>query len=159
VLDQNKTPTLAIETKWIGEVTPSVESILWDLIHLETLSRQYNTSCFFILGGRKKHLESFFKTDDFSLKHAAYPNPILSTQALGLKPLNIISTDPTVLALWRPLMTKWRDMQMPSKIGTQLSKLFPEICKADQFRIFCWRIFSLHNKTVFVPKNTKIYIS
>lgn len=159
VLNEKQEPTLAIETKWIGQTTPSVESILWDLIRLESLSRYYNTSCIFILGGRKKHLDAFFKTEEFSLKKAAYPNPILSTKALGLKPLNIVSTDPTVLSLWRPLMTRWRDMQMPSKIGTQLFKPFPEVCKSDQFQIYSWRIYTLPNKTLFVPKNTKIYKS
>lgn len=157
VLDENKKPTLAIETKWIGQSVPSIQSVLWDIIRLESLAREYNTSCIFILGGRKKHLEEFFKNDDFTLKNAITPNPILSTKFLGLKSLSIISTDPTVVELWRPLMLKWRDMKMPSKIGTQLFKPFPEVCKSDQFQIYSWRIFSYSNKTIFIPRNTKYY--
>jgi len=158
VIDQKK-PILAIETKWIGQSIPSVESILWDLVRLETLSREFNTSCIFILGGRKKNLESFFKSDGFSLRKSSRPNPILSTKSLGLKGLNIISPDPTLVALWRPLVTQRRSLIFPSKIGTQLFKPFPAECKSDQFQIYCWKIFSSPNKTLFQPKNTKIYCS
>jgi len=159
VLNDAKIPTLAIETKWIGKVSPSIESILWDLIRLETLSRHYSTSCIFILGGRKKNLETFFNTDDFRLKNSAHPNPILSTNHLGLKGLSTLSTDPTVIEMWRPLMKKWQTLQMPSKIGTQLFKPFPKDCKSDQFQIYSWRIYSAPNKTLFKPQNTKYYYS
>lgn len=157
VLNDLREPILAIETKWIGQSVPSVQSILWDLVRLESLSSVYNTSCIFILGGKRKKLLSLFNSVDFRMKKAARPNPILSTSALGIKSLNIVSNDPGFLSTWKPLLKNWQSMPFPSKIGTQLFNPFPANPTLEQFQIYSWRIYSVANKTTFIPSNTTIY--
>ncbi|HQU22537.1 MAG TPA: hypothetical protein PKW08_13190 [Flavobacteriaceae bacterium] len=157
VLNDDREPILAIETKWIGQSIPSVQSILWDLVRLESLASEYGTSCIFLIGGKKKKLQSLFNSSEFKMKKSARPNPILSTQSLGLKTLSIVSNDPGHLSTWRPLTKKWQNMPFPSKIGTQLFKPFPADCTLEQYQVYGWRIYKADNKTTFVPKNTKIY--
>ncbi|WP_448702378.1 hypothetical protein ACFGVR_08500 [Mucilaginibacter sp. AW1-3] len=157
VLNAQHQPELAIETKWIGQTIPSVESILWDLIRLETLSRQLNTNCIFMLGGRRKDLEVLFASEEFRLKKSAHPRPILHDKYLGLSSVSVMSTDPAVVNMWRPIMRKAQTMGVPTKIGTQLTKPFPIECKSDQFQVYCWKVFKTANASVFIPKNTKYY--
>lgn len=157
VLNDERNPLLAIETKWIGQSIPSIQSILWDLVRLESLASEYKTSCIFLLGGKKKKLQALFNTDEFKMKKAVHSSPILATTNFGLRSLKIVSNDPGHLATWKPLLKNWQDMSFPSKIGTQLFKPFPSDCKLEQYQIYGWRVYSFENKTVFKPKNTKIY--
>jgi hypothetical protein len=56
VCNDYPTPVVAIETKWIGKTKITVESLLWDLVRLALLNYQFNTSCYFMLGGKKGDL-------------------------------------------------------------------------------------------------------
>jgi hypothetical protein len=159
VINEENIPIVAIETKWIGQTTPSVHSILWDLIRLELLSREYGTSCIFILGGRRKKLEILFNSNDFALKNSSHPDPILSTFSQGIHGIPITTNDPIRIQLWKPVFSEYQNISCPSKIGTQLFNPFPSKCTQEQFQIYSWRVFSVPNKTIFKPKNTLIYSS
>jgi hypothetical protein len=105
------------------------------------------------------NLDAYFGTEEFRLSNAAHPKPILPLKSLSLDSVPVISTDPTVVNMWRPLMKRWRTMQMPSKIGLQLTKPFPAECRSEQFQVYAWKVYSPPNKSIFVPRNTKIYFS
>jgi hypothetical protein len=159
VLNDSMEPTLVIETKWIGQTAPSIQSILWDLIRLESLASEYNSSCIFILGGKKKKLQAFFNSSDFQMRKSARPSPILPTTHRSLSTLNLTSDDPGHLSTWRPIMKKWQEMPFPNKIQTQLFKPFPADCTLEQYQIYSWRVSAAENKNNFIPKNTTIYRS
>jgi len=155
VLDNEGFPTLAIESKWVGDSTPSVESILWDLVRLELLSRRFGTSCIFLIAGKRKRLEALFQSEDFTLSKTARREAILSTTSRALCHLNLVSTDPHLTELWRPILAKWKTLGFPSKIGTQLFNPFPKECTLEQHQVFGWRVNSPPNQTVFRPIKTK----
>lgn len=155
VLNEANEPTVAIESKWVGSTTPSVQSILLDLLRLELLSRKYSTSCIFLLAGRRKRLESLFTSDDFSLRNTSRREAVLSTKARVIRSVSVASNDPHMTAIWRPIFGAWKQLEFPSSIGTQLFHPFPKDCKPDQFQVFSWRVFSPQKKTLFKPINTK----
>src|SRR5262249_8205570 len=60
ICESYPTISLAVESKWVGQSEPSVESILWDLIRLELIAHQEEARCFFVLGGKRSALETLF---------------------------------------------------------------------------------------------------
>jgi hypothetical protein len=155
VLNDNREPIVAIESKWVGDSVPSIQSVLWDLVRLELLARKFDTSCIFILGGKRKRLESLFASPDFSLKRTARAEAVLPTKTRAIRSVSLVSNDPHMTAIWRPIFGKWRTLEFPSSISTQLFQPFPKDCPLDQYQVFAWRVFSPRKKTVFKPINTK----
>jgi len=52
VYDRHHKVSIAVESKWIGSTTPSIKSILWDLIRLEMVAHHEKSRSFFVLGGQ-----------------------------------------------------------------------------------------------------------
>jgi hypothetical protein len=55
----------AVETKWVGKNGLSAAEILWDLMRLELIAHHEGADAFFVLAGRRKHLEAFFESRAF----------------------------------------------------------------------------------------------
>ncbi|MBP1861576.1 hypothetical protein [Rhizobium herbae] len=80
VCDPYPSITIAVESKWIGKTKPSVDKIFWDLIRLEMLAHHSKARCFFVLGGMRSDLNSYFKHKLFSgIEPGEQTRPLLRT--------------------------------------------------------------------------------
>jgi len=62
-----------LESKWVGANGLTAEDILWDLLRLELIAYHTKAPAFFLLGGRRKHLERFFQSKAFLGVQVRYP--------------------------------------------------------------------------------------
>ena len=70
ILDKYKTKEwkYAIETKWIGKTNISLHSVIWDLIRLQNLFKDFNNiKCYFVLSGFNKKIQHL--TRDFNITY------------------------------------------------------------------------------------------
>jgi len=55
-----------VESKWVGSNGLTASDILWDLLRLELIAHETGAPAFFVLAGRRKHLETFFQSKAFT---------------------------------------------------------------------------------------------
>src|SRR5262245_51814972 len=65
VVDSQGRPRCVVESKWCGVNGLSAEQIIWDLLRLELVSEDTGADAYFLLAGRRKHLDRFFESKAF----------------------------------------------------------------------------------------------
>ena len=131
---------LAVETKWLGP-TSSLESILRDLVRLELVAAHSHATTYFILGGTKRSLQSFFSTKTFQAhpehteSRALMPVDHNNTRALRLDPAPKYRAE-----LFAKSFVKLKGIDLPRVFVLQRTAPFPTVVKAAQFQIYGWRV-------------------
>src|SRR5262249_3500700 len=54
-----------VESKWVGRDGLSAEQIIWDVLRLELVASDTGADAYFVLAGKRRHLEGFFETKAF----------------------------------------------------------------------------------------------
>lgn len=66
---------IAIETKWIGNSMIKFSDVIWDLIRLQNLFKNYpNIKCYFLIAGNKNKIKKFW--DNIDINNAVIENKI-----------------------------------------------------------------------------------
>ncbi|RUX85472.1 MULTISPECIES: hypothetical protein [unclassified Mesorhizobium] len=157
VLDTEGKVALAVESKWIGRTTPSVEKIFWDLIRLEMLANR-GIRCLFLLGGKRKSLEQLFEHTAFDAKDnrgmwcplLRWDNNVQHNTTLG----------PTVEArrlMLRKLFRDFQTFQFPHAVVSRRTAPFPADPNSSTFQVYAWEIKSPANRMPFQPRNSAQY--
>jgi hypothetical protein len=157
VLDPYPKVKVAVESKWIGQTKPSVQSIMWDLIRLELIAHTEGSDCFFVLGGMKRSLDAYFKQIDFTGPTSPH-NPILHTQTNDKFQVNLTPTASHRIEMMRKIFTKYQSTAFPHRIIARRTDPFPFDCKATQYQIYVWHITSKARREFFYPKNSTHYL-
>ncbi len=157
VVDDHRNVVVAVESKWIGATTPSVDKIVWDIIRLEMLAN-LGVCCLFVLGGKRKKLEALFRHPAFEAKdNRGYRKPLLrhDNNVLHSTPLG-----PTVEArrlMMRKLFADYQQFEFPNVIQSRRTAPFPSDPNASVFQVYTWEISSMPKRTVFRPENSAQY--
>lgn len=156
--NNNQNIKIAIESKWYGDTAVNVSDIIWDLIRLELLHKEYGTSCFFVLGGMKKRLNDLFSSKSFNdPKVNGSTRPVLRINQQKKQSLRLDSPSPYRVSMIKNRMIQYQDVSMPSKISTGLPFHYPENCRNADFQVYVWEICSIPAKSRFFPRNNRIY--
>jgi len=157
VLDSDEKVTHAVESKWIGRTTPSIEKIFWDLIRLEMLANR-GVRCLFVLGGRRKNLELLFSQAAFdATDNRGLWSPLLRSES------NVehkTTLGPTVAArtpMLRKMFKDFQNFQFPHAVVSRRSAPFPSDPKSSSFQVYAWEIKSPSNRMPFLPRKSSQY--
>jgi len=151
---------VAVETKWITSSAVKPQLVIWDLIRLEMLAHHLGAETFFVLGGKKKFLDAFIKSEAFLGPLAdGRSRPMLSMpsrHAIGLR-----LTQPPVsrIPVHRKTfkMFKMGDVEMPEVIKSSKPAIFPEDCPTSRFQIYAWQILCAKHRQKFLPSKHSFY--
>lgn len=151
-------PSIAIETKWIGGTTISVDSVVWDLVRLALLNLQYGTTCYFLLGGKRRNLKLFFGSKHF--KGSAEPGsmPVLRTRTNFPSALPLTPVNRHRIPLLRKVFDGWpATLQAPTKILARRTAPFARRTAVSQYQVYAWEISCTPKKELFWPKRSSHY--
>jgi hypothetical protein len=150
--------SIAVESKWIGRSKPTIQSVLWDLIRLELLVHHEGARCFFILGGKRSDLGSFFAHEAFSdASGKPHKKPLLRHDNNSLHRTNLVPTDTARVPALKALFAPHLDMEFPHQIITRRSAPFPPDQKPNSFQVYAWEVLSPGRRDTFWPRNSKHY--
>jgi hypothetical protein len=154
------TPTIVVETKWIGKTKVNVEDIIWDLIRLEMIAHNSGATCIFVLGGKRKDLDTLFESDDFSGGHGAdQRKPILSTTANSRFGLWLVPRDHYRIPLLKRLLSDFETIPIPHFLSTVRAAPFPPNPPNAQYQVYSWRVHSSLLRQTFLPQKNWHYKS
>jgi len=152
------TPTIAIETKWIGKTKVSVEDIIWDLIRLEMIAHESKAECIFVLGGKRSDLDSLFCSRDFSGSGGIdYRKPILSVKANARYGLWLLPREHYRVPLLRSLFSDCQDVPIPHFLSTVRTAPFPPNPPSSHYQVYSWKVYPSTNRQTFLPSNIRHY--
>jgi hypothetical protein len=152
------TPTIAVETKWIGKTKVTVEDIIWDLIRLEMIAHSFSAICIFVLGGKRKDLDSLFASAEFSGGSGAEKRkPILSTKSNSPHGLWLIPRDHYRISLLRNLFAGLQEIPIPHFLYTVRAAPFPPDAPNSHYQVYSWRVYSSAHRQTFLPRNNRHY--
>lgn len=146
---------VAVESKWLGQTSPSVSAIMWDLIRLEMIAHAERADCFFLLGGQKRKLDAYFRQEGFAGKHPH--GPVLHAYKNFKLEVTLAASVPHRRPMMKKLFTKYQNVAFPHKVIARRTDPFPPDCKANQYQVYVWHISSKGKREVFYPKNSKHY--
>jgi hypothetical protein len=158
VRDPDPKISVAVESKWIGRTRISVESVLWDLIRLELIVHYEQAKCYFMIGGKRKDLETLFNTPTFSdSATVSHRKPLLQHAHNGLHRVSLVPTVRVRIPMLKRLFKDYQDMEFPQLLVAQRSAPFPEAQTRNGFQVYVWRVMSAGRRDTFRPRNSRHY--
>jgi len=136
------TPNLAIESKWVSDDNFDVSSIVWDMVRLALLNHEFDTDCFFVLGGKKRDLSRLFLRKEFSgPANRSDATPILNYKSNHSSSLSLTPDPHYRIPLLRKVFEGWPpSLSAPQKIMTRRTAPFPKGHPSYQYQVFAWKI-------------------
>lgn len=161
VLDPYPNIAVAIESKWVGKRSVSVDSIIWDLIRLEMVAFEQKATCYFVLAGQRKALDRLFSSLAFTgpkQTKRSQQRPILRTNVNNQHTLILDSTFPDRTKILKRLFKSYQDTPIPSRILSVRAAPFPRESPIAQYQVYCWEVRSKHSKRkTFLPADHRLY--
>jgi len=158
VCEKYPSVSLAVESKWIGQSKPSVQSVLWDLIRLELLAHHEGARCFFVLGGKRSSLESYFAQLAFSdAKTKPQARPLLRHDSNVRHRTFLVPVDSVRVKILKALFTPYQNQEFAHRFYSRRTRPFPDPAPANGFQVYVWEISAAADRAVFKPKNSKHY--
>ncbi|MCQ0990340.1 hypothetical protein [Jiella marina] len=158
VCDPYPAINVAVESKWLGKTKPNAKDIMWDLIRLELIANKFNARCFFILGGKRSDLESYFSRKAFSGKQeSGMARPLLLHNRNIVHKTNLVPHNNPRVSLLKKLFESYQDFDFPHRLLTRRSAPFPPGARAKDPQVFVWEVMSAPNRETFQPRNSAHY--
>jgi hypothetical protein len=147
VCEPYPTVTIAVESKWVGTTTPSIEEILWDLIRLELLVHQSNARAFFLLAGKRRFLEAFFAQPSlFDASTDSTRKPLLRHDIGGIHTVTIGPLNRVRTPFLSDFFEKYRELPFPNRIRMSRSLPFLPDQTTDRYQVYVWQIVPIEGR-------------
>lgn len=159
VIEQFPHVGCALESKWVGANGLTAEEVLWDLLRLELIAHSAKVPAFFLLGGRRKHLEHFFASKAFR----GAPNKkgrfrrLLKLRPAHQRPLQIYNPSTDRKDVFVKLLKPYQEVSFPHRVTTSASFSYPEKCPMFQYQVYVWHVLTPFGTARFFPKDHKLY--
>jgi len=157
VLGQRPQIRVAVESKWIGKGASNVQAIIWDLIRLELIAHAEGAECFFILGGRKRHLAALFENPVFARSRVWQGGPLLETTHNQMHKVPLTPVVRHRIATLKAIFRDYQNFAFPEFIVARRSAPFPEECTSLMHQVYTWKISSARKRTTFYPEKSPHY--
>lgn len=149
---------LSLESKWIGKTIPKVEDIIWDLIRLELMASFYQCDAIFLLGGQRKKIKKLFESNAFMAPNNNRTfRPILKDGIHRSMAMRLDQPPQQREAIIKRLLSKYPNIEMPSKISSGLPFIFPKDCNSNDFQVYAWQINPSSPRLSFLASEHKLY--
>lgn len=134
----------AIESKWAGNSTISMSSIIWDLIRLQNLFTHHpDIHCYFILSGLNKKLSKLLKNEIISIdKIGSTPGNITKINSKYLT-FNLNKLDNSSKKIINESIIKYPNFSLYSQINCRPAHLYPKTDLINMsFSTYSWEILA-----------------
>ena len=150
--------TSVVESKWVGSDGLTAADVLWDLLRLELIAHDSQVPAYFILAGRRKHLDRFFHSKAFSGRptSAGKYRYLLKLDKRSIGAIRVDSPNEDRRKIFAMLFRGYQDVSFPSRISTSAPAKYPELCPMYQYQAYAWRVLS-PNAPRFLPRNNRAY--
>jgi len=147
----------AIESKWIGATEPTHDSVMWDIIRLSLVNRDYDADCFFVIGGRSKDLTEYFQSFPIYInKQNNRKTPIFQTphpdnfSTLYGKhiALSLLTDAGKWRGFYRRTTNRYPSLDMPTNLAVRMGSFFPINCRSRDYKVICWQVYCLDAKSI-----------
>jgi hypothetical protein len=149
-----------LESKWVGKHATKAEDILWDLLRLELIAHHSKAPAFFLLAGRRKHIDSFFRSRKFTGEPTSQGKyrPLLKIEGgLGGGNIRVDSPNSDRKNIFSSLLRDFSETSFPSQITTSSAQFYPIECPMYQYRVYVWAVLAPTGMPRFQPKNNRHY--
>lgn len=148
-----------LESKWVGKNGLSAESVIWDLLRLELIAHHEQATAFFVLAGRRKHLESFFRSRAFLGKPTADGKyrRLLKLDARRNARIRVDSPPRDREPIFLSLLSEYRSISFPSRITTSRPSVYPSDSPMFQYQAYAWEVIAPPGTRRFYPSNHSVY--
>jgi hypothetical protein len=155
--DESQKFLAAVESKWIGASTPTLDQIVWDLIRLELISAKFDAECCFILGGRKRDLNKLFGSADFRGKTIGHRKPLLPLSPGSRDRYRMRSAPFYRWDMHRRILSKWQKLEVAEIFELICAEPWPSTAINDQFQVYGWSVRAVKDRVSFVAGASKNY--
>ena len=151
--------TCVLESKWVGSTGVKLEDVAWDLLRLELIAHQSRAAAFFLMAGRRKHLEAFLGSKAFLGRRttAGKYRTILSLKKHPQPKIRIADALPDRKPLFRKILSSYQGVSFPIHISTSVAHAYPKSCPMFQYQALVWQIHAPLTTARFLPRNHKFY--
>jgi len=148
-----------LEAKWVGPTGLAAEEVLWDLLRLELIAHHSKANAFFLLGGRRKHLERFFHSKAFlgARTKAGKYRRLLKLHGRRNARIRVDSPATDRRELFQRLLTPYQDVSFSSRITASVAQRYPLDTPMFQYQVYVWQIFAPPGTSRFLPRNHVLY--
>lgn len=148
-----------VETKWVGKNGLSAEEVIWDLLRLELIAHHSGAHAFFLMAGRKKHLDSFFRSKAFlgATNHSGKHRKLLKIDSAKTARLRVDNPPKDRIATFQKLLSRYQDVTFGSRVTTSAAHRYPENCPSFQYQALAWEIKAPTGTARFTPMNHSLY--
>jgi hypothetical protein len=153
-------PTIScvLETKWCGKNGLTAEDVLWDLLRLELIAHDSHAPAFFVLAGRRRHLETFFESKAFLGTKTAdgkYRRLLKIDHRRGGN-IRIDSPNLERGKILKRLFSDYQQVSFSSRVATSMPRIYPKECPTFQYQAYAWQVLTLPVPR-FLPANNLAY--
>jgi hypothetical protein len=148
-----------VESKWVGPGGLPAEHIIWDVLRLELVASDTGADAYFLLAGRRRHLEAFFETKAF--KGVEYKGKFRRLLKLDHRknPRMRVDNPPTDRrAAFKAVLTPYGGVSFPTRVSTSLCYAYPSDVPKFQYQAYVWKVFAPTGTPRFKPQDHALYI-
>ena len=146
-----------LESKWIGPSGFSIDDVVWDLPRLELIAHEKKADAFFLLAGRRKYLESFFRSSAFLGKRTSAGKYRSILKVRPAPRLQIAGPVSYRLELFRKIFEAYQDISFPTEMSMSVGHAYPEVCPTFQYQAYVWHVHAPQSIRRFLPRDHKSY--
>jgi hypothetical protein len=146
-----------LESKWIGATPVKVEDIVWDLLRLELIAHKTHAAAFFLLAGRRKHLESLLHSKAFLGRRTAAGKYRTILKTHPQPRIRVSGALPERKELFRKLLAPYQNLSFPTQLSTSVAHVYPQACPMFQYQAYVWQVHAPAATPRFFPRNHGFY--
>lgn len=147
-----------VESKWCGADGLSAENIIWDLLRLELVSEDTGADAYFLLAGRKKHLDQFFESKAFKgTEHDGKFRRLLKLDGRRNPRLRVDNPPKDRLDAFRSVLMPYSSVEFPTRVSTSLCYSSPANPPKFHYQAYAWRVFAPKGTPRFKPGEHAAY--
>jgi hypothetical protein len=151
--------TCVLESKWMGGNGLLAADILWDLLRLELIAHHTKAPAFFVLAGRRKHLETFFQSKAFLGEPTARGKyrRLLKLDSRRNGNIRVDTPNWDRKDIFKKLFRDYQGVSFSSQITTSICQLYPKDCPMFQYQAYAWQVLAPAGVPRFFPRNNSAY--
>jgi hypothetical protein len=158
VVDSARQIKCVVESKWCGKLGLTTEQLIWDILRLELVSEDTGAAAYFLLAGRKKHLDAFFESKAFKgAERGGHFRRLLKLDRRKNPRIRVDNPPRDRLSAFRNVLLPYSRIDFPSRISTSLCYVYPSDASTFQYQAYAWRVFAPPGTPRFRPAHNKAY--
>ena len=150
-----------VESKWIGKNGVSASEIIWDLLRLELVAYHESASAYFLLAGKRKHLERFFQSSSFLGKPArdGTYRRLLKLDRRANARIRVDNPPRDRLQTFQKLLSPYQSLSFSSRVTTSTPHVYPIESPMFQYQVYAWQVIAVPGTPRFRPEDHSFYKS